>query len=112
MALLGGVVSADSPVTPSVDGKDIKPLEEMEADNEQRLARLQAIGFSEDVLNLVALQVRVEAIASTFPPALRVAMERRYEAMLGGYFDEMYAEATRPRLVAPTQAASTLVVPE
>lgn len=91
-----------APEVPSVDGADIRSATDMEADNAQKVGRLASLGFPEELMNAVAIQIRVEAIASIFPSNLREEMERRYETMLGQTLDEMYAELTKRKLQLPT----------
>lgn len=90
-----------SDVTPDVAGGDIKPLSELVAENEGRIERLQRVGYGEDVLNLIALQVRLEAVIATFPPNLRTAVEYRYELMLGSVLDATYNQATQEHIAVP-----------
>lgn len=94
---------------PSVDGKDLRGTDELEAENEAKVEKLKSYGFPEEFINMAAVQVRVEAIVGALPPPLVAAVNHSYERMLGGILDEM-TEAVERQIEAAK--APKLYVPE
>lgn len=77
--------------------------EQIEAENDQRIQKLLALGVGQFQLQLFAIQTRIETIVATMPEQVRGRFEVDYEMGLAKLLDEAIAEASRPHLAVPGQ---------
>lgn len=74
----------------------------IEAENAERVRKLQQIGAPMEFLASLAVQTRLELVVDAIvPKEERANFELAYELQMAQALDAIYEEATRPRLVTP-----------